>query len=357
MSSAKLIDGKAIAQQIRAEVLDSAAELQQKHGVRPGLAVVLVGERKDSQTYVRSKKKAAEEVGFLSVDITLPETISEDALLEEIHKLNERPDIHGILVQLPLPKHISESRVLSTIVVEKDVDGFSAENIGNLALKGGKPPLAVPCTPAGCIVLLQRSGVVLAGKHAVVLGRSNIVGMPAALLLLSCDCTVTIVHSKTPNIEEEVRRADVLIAAVGKPEMVRGSWLKPGCVVIDVGINAVEDASKERGYKLVGDVCFEEASKVCSQITPVPGGVGPMTIAMLMRNTLNLARHSVDLPRLKLRETLPVQLPQPPTRTLSQVQQATALARRATAAKVLGGFAVGLLCGFAMFKNQNQDKN
>lgn len=355
---AKLIDGKAIAQQIRNEVLDSAAELQQTHGVRPGLAVVLVGDRKDSQTYVRAKKKAAEEVGFLSVDITLDESISEAELLGEIQKLNLREDIHGILVQLPLPKHISESKVLSSILVSKDVDGFSAENIGNLAIKGGSPPLAVPCTPAGCLMLLQRSGVELAGKHAVVLGRSNIVGMPAALLLLSCDCTVTIVHSRTKNIEDEIRRADVLVAAVGKPEMVRGSWLKPGCVVIDVGINAVEDSSKKTGYRLVGDVCFDEAVSVASQITPVPGGVGPMTIAMLMRNTLNLARHSVDLPRLKLRNNESV-VPPPTGRALINVQQPIVLAgaRRALAAKVLGGFAAGLVCGFALFKSTSSNSS
>ena len=195
-------------------------------------------------------------------------------MLAVVQQLNVRTDIHGILVQLPLPAHVNEGHVLSKILVEKDVDGFSAMNIGNLALRGGSPPLAVPCTPAGCIVLLQRSGVDLKGKHAVVLGRSNIVGMPVGLLLLSCDCTVTIAHSKTANLENVVRSADILIAAVGKPEMVRGSWLKEGVIVIDVGINAVDDFTKPKGYRLVGDVCFEEAIKVASLITPVPGGVG-----------------------------------------------------------------------------------
>ena len=206
--------------------------------------------------------------------MTLPETATEEEIIKVIQDLNARSDIHGILVQLPLPAHVNEGNVLSKILVEKDVDGFSAANIGNLALRGGYPPLAVPCTPAGCIVLLQRSGVDLKGKHAVVLGRSNIVGMPVALLLLSCDCTVTIAHSKTKHLEKVIREADVLIAAVGKPEMVRGSWLKPGCVVIDVGINAVDDPTSKKGYKLVGDVCFEEAVQVASLITPVPGGVG-----------------------------------------------------------------------------------
>ena len=204
----------------------------------------------------------------------LPETVSEVELLKVIADLNARTDVHGILVQLPLPAHIDEGKVLRQILVEKDVDGFSATNIGNLALRGGVPPLAVPCTPAGCIVLMQRSGVDLKGKHAVVLGRSNIVGMPAALLLLSCDCTVSIVHSKTKNMEEMVRQADIVVAAVGKPELVRGSWLKPGCVVVDVGINAVDDPTSKKGYRIVGDVCFEEAVKVASLITPVPGGVG-----------------------------------------------------------------------------------
>ena len=192
---AKIIDGKALAAIIQREVQEGVFELEREKEIKPGLAVVLVGERKDSQTYVRTKKKAAEEVGFFSLDVILPENTKEDELLKIIQQLNERSDIHGILVQLPLPAHINESRILQEILVEKDVDGFSANNIGNLALRGGIPPLAVPCTPAGCIVLLQRSGVEIKGKHAVILGRSNIVGMPVALLLLSCDATVTIVHS------------------------------------------------------------------------------------------------------------------------------------------------------------------
>ena len=318
----EIIDGKAIAATLQREIAAQARALSENHGITPGLAVVLVGTRKDSQTYVKMKKKVAAEVGFLSVDIEMPETATQEQILEQIDALNARDDVHGILVQLPLPGHVSESAVLMRIAVDKDVDGFSAVNIGNLALRGGVPPLAIPCTPAGVVVLLggftrswafiedaltrervvaERSGVDLKGKHCVVLGRSNIVGMPVALLLLSCDATVTVAHSKTHDLEAVVRQADVLVAAVGKPEMVRGSWLKPGVVVIDVGINAVDDKSKASGYRLVGDVCFEEAKQVASKITPVPGGVGPMTIALLMRNTLNLARHRAGLERLPLR--------------------------------------------------------
>jgi len=271
--------------------------------VKPGLAVVLVGERKDSQSYVRMKKKAALECDFHSVDITLPETVSQADLLAEVRKLNDDPKVHAILVQLPLPSHIDEPTVLKEIKVEKDADGFSAMNVGNLCLRGGEPPLAIPCTPAGCIELLQRSGVEVAGKNAVVLGRSNIVGMPVAALLQSMDATVQVLHSRTKDNLEHVRRADIVVAAIGKPDFVRGTWLKPGCMVIDVGINAVDDPTKKLGHRLVGDVNFAEAQGVAAMITPVPGGVGPMTIAMLLKNTLNLARHHLGLPRLPLRKT------------------------------------------------------
>ncbi len=299
---AELIDGTLLAGVIRGEVRDGVRKLVDEHGVTPGLAVVLVGARPDSATYVRMKKKAAGEAGIHSVSAELPESVSQSDLLCLIDELNARADVHGILVQLPLPAHIDEAAVLKRIRVDKDVDGFSAENIGNLALKGGDPPLAVPCTPAGCVELLQRSGVDPRGKHAVVVGRSNIVGMPMLHLLLSMDATVTCVHSKTLNLQEHVRRADIVVAAVGRAEMIRGSWLKPGCVVIDVGINSVPDDTKKAGYRLVGDVAFDEAVLVAAKITPVPGGVGPMTIAMLMRNTLNLARHSLGLPRIPLRK-------------------------------------------------------
>lgn len=299
---AEMIDGKEISAQIRAEVKKATEELVVEKGVRPGLAVILVGERKDSQSYVRNKKKMAAEVEFHTVDVDLPDTVSQEDLLKEVQKLNDDPKVHGILVQLPLPKHIDEPTILKAIKVEKDADGFSAVNIGNLCLKGGDPPLAVPCTPAGCIELIQRSGVEMSGKNAVVIGRSNIVGMPVAALLQSCDATVTVCHSRTKNMEALVRTADIVVAAIGKAFFVKGSWLKPGCVVIDVGINSVDDATKKLGYRLVGDVDFDEAKYVASKITPVPGGVGPMTIAMLLKNTLNLARHGIGLDRIPLRQ-------------------------------------------------------
>jgi 5,10-methylene-tetrahydrofolate dehydrogenase/methenyl tetrahydrofolate cyclohydrolase len=262
----------------------------------------LVGSRKDSESYVKNKKKSAGEVGFHSVDVALPEEVTQDALMAEVAKLNEDPAVHAILVQLPLPSHIDEAAVLASIKVEKDVDGFSALNIGNLCLKGGIPPLAIPCTPAGCIEMLQRSGAQVSGADVVVLGRSNIVGMPVAALLQSMNATVTVCHSRTRRLKEKVRQADIVVAALGKAEMVRGDWLKPGCIVIDVGINSIEDSTKKAGYRLVGDVCFAEAKQVASMITPVPGGVGPMTIAMLLKNTLTLARHSLGLPRIPLRK-------------------------------------------------------
>lgn len=299
--SCRLIDGKAIAAQIRKEIKEQTVDLVRDHGVQPGLAVVLVGDRTDSSTYVRMKKRAADEVGFHSVDCKFNERVSEAELLECVRMLNADPKVHGILVQLPLPRHINEAKVLEEIHVEKDVDGFSASNIGNMCLRGGRPPLALPCTPAGCVELLQRSNVEVRGKEVVVLGRSNIVGMPVAHLLQSMDATVTVCHSRTADLPSHVRRADIVVAAIGNAEMVKGEWLKPGCVVIDVGVNSKPSATDKRGYVLVGDVDFDAAVEKASAITPVPGGVGPMTIAMLLKNTLNLARNSLDLPRLPLR--------------------------------------------------------
>lgn len=301
-TTGRLIDGKAVAKAIRGEIRESTEALVREHGVTPGLAVVLVGNRTDSSTYVRMKKRAAAEVGFYSVDREFPESVSQEELLACVRALNDDPKVHGILVQLPLPRHINEAEVLEEIKVSKDVDGFSATNIGNMCLRGGRPPLAVPCTPAGCIELLQRSDVDVSGKEVVVLGRSNIVGMPVAHLLQSMDATVTVCHSRTPDIPAHVRRADIVIAAVGRAEMVKGDWIKPGAVVIDVGVNSKPDPSSPKGYQLCGDVDFAEAVKVAGAITPVPGGVGPMTIAMLLKNTLNLARHSVGLPRVPLRK-------------------------------------------------------
>ncbi|KAJ8749620.1 hypothetical protein K2173_026269 [Erythroxylum novogranatense] len=238
---ANLIDGKAIV---------------------PGLAVVIVGSRKDSQSYVNMKRKACAEVGIKSFDIDLPEQVSEAELIGMVHELNSNSDVHGILVQLPLPRHINEEKVLSEISIEKDVDGFHPLNIGKLAMKG-RDPLFLPCTPKGCLELLSRSGITVKGKKAVVVGRSNIVGLPVSLLLLKADATI------------------------------KGSWIKPGAAVIDVGTNAIDDPSKKSGYRLVGDVDFRDASKVAGWITPVPGGVGPMTVAMLLRNTLDGAKRVI----------------------------------------------------------------
>eukprot|EP00977_Amphora_coffeiformis_P018976 scaffold6829_cov171-Amphora_coffeaeformis.AAC.6 len=299
-----IIDGKATAAAIQHELKEEVGRLEAEHGVLPGLAVILVGERVDSATYVRMKKKTAAEIGIHSVDVNLPDTVTQEELLKEVEKLNADPKVHGILVQLPLPDRIDEATILKAIAVEKDADGFSALNIGNLCLRGGEPPLAVPCTPAGCIELLQRYDVEISGKDCVVLGRSNIVGMPVAALLQSCNGTVTVCHSRTRNMEAKIKQADIVVAAIGKPEFVRGEWLKPGVVIIDVGINSKPDATKKRGYRLVGDVHYEECAAVASAITPVPGGVGPMTIVMLMKNTINLARHSIGLPRMPLRNTM-----------------------------------------------------
>ncbi|GIL72374.1 hypothetical protein Vretimale_4152 [Volvox reticuliferus] len=280
-----VIDGKAVAAKIREETAAKVAELKAKYSRVPGLAVVIVGERKDSQTYVRMKRKACEEVGISSFGADLPETATQEEVLEVVRGFNSNPDVHGILVQLPLPKHIDEQAVLGAISVEKDVDGFHPLNIGRLAMKG-REPLFAPCTPVGCMELLERCNITIKGKRAVVVGRSNIVGMPAALLLNKRDATVTICHSATKDMESIVRQADIIIAAAGQPQLVKGSWVKPGAAIIDVGTNPVDDPTKAAGYRLVGDANFEECKAVAGAITPVPGGVGPMTIAILLRNTL-----------------------------------------------------------------------
>ncbi len=286
--TAQLIDGKLIAQQVRDEVAATVAKRVAAGKSKPTLATVLVGDRPDSAAYVRSKGKACEELGMGSVSHHLPADISQEELEKLIKSLNDDKTVNGILVQLPLPSHLNEERVLQLISIEKDVDGFSPINIGRLAQKG-REPLFVPCTPYGCIYLLEKSGVKIEGANAVVLGRSNIVGMPAALLLIGKNATVTVCHSRTKDLPAVVRQADILIAAIGKTEMVRGDWIKPGAAVIDVGINSVPDATKKSGQRLVGDVNFNEAKEVAGFITPVPGGVGPMTIAMLMKNTLRAA--------------------------------------------------------------------
>ena len=286
--TAQLIDGKLIAQQVRDEVAVKVAKRLETGRSVPTLATVLVGERLDSATYVAAKQKACAELGMGSASHKLPGDISQAELEKLITSLNDDKSTHGILVQLPLPSHLNEERVLQLISIEKDVDGFSPINIGRLAQKG-REPLFVPCTPYGCIYLLEKAGVPIEGANAVVLGRSNIVGMPAALLLIGKNATVTVCHSRTKDLPGVVRSADILIAAIGKMEMVRGDWIKPGAAIIDVGINSKPDATKKSGYRLVGDVNFDEAKEVAGFITPVPGGVGPMTIAMLMRNTFRAA--------------------------------------------------------------------
>lgn len=289
---AKIIDGKVIAQDIRNEIAKEVQTLSQTYNKVPGLAVVIVGTRKDSQSYVSMKRKACAEVGIKSFDLDLPENTSEAEVIAKVHDLNADPDVHGILVQLPLPKHINEEKVLSEINIEKDVDGFHPLNIGKLAMKG-REPLFQPCTPKGCLELLSRSGVSVKGKRAVVVGRSNIVGLPVSLLLLKADATVTVVHSHTRDPETIIREADIVIAAAGQANMIKGDWIKPGAAVIDVGTNAVDDSSRKTGYRLVGDVDFQEASRVAGWLTPVPGGVGPMTVAMLLKNTLDGAKRKI----------------------------------------------------------------
>ena len=284
----QIIDGKAVAQSIRTEVATEVAKRTAAGKPRPTLATVLVGERPDSAAYVSSKGKACLELGMGSISEKFPADATQAQVEHLVKQLNADPRVSGILVQLPLPAQIDEERVLSLINIEKDVDGLSPNNIGRLAQKG-RQPLFIPCTPYGCIYLLEQSGVKIEGANAVVLGRSNIVGMPVALLLINCNATVTVCHSRTRNLPGVVRQADILIAAIGKTEMVRGDWIKPGAAVIDVGINSVPDATKKSGHRLVGDVKFDEASQVAGWITPVPGGVGPMTIAMLMKNTLHAA--------------------------------------------------------------------
>ena len=293
---ADLIDGKAVAAAVRAEVAEGAAAFADQYGRRPALRVVLVGEHPASQSYVRAKARAAGEAGIDAETLARPDTLTEADLLTLIAELNADDAVDGILVQLPLPDHVDESAVIQAIEPAKDVDGFHPENVGRLVL--GDETLE-PCTPAGIVELLRRSGVETQGAHAVVVGRSNIVGKPMASLLLrrGLDCTVTVCHSRTRDLPAITRQADILVAAIGRPAFVTADMVKPGAAVIDVGINRVEDDTRERGYRLVGDVDFEPVAEVAGAITPVPGGVGPMTIAMLLANTLQAAqrRESVRL--------------------------------------------------------------
>jgi methylenetetrahydrofolate dehydrogenase (NADP+)/methenyltetrahydrofolate cyclohydrolase len=281
------IDGKALAQELRDTLAVEVKQLKDERGITPGLTVVLVGEDPASQVYVRNKARQTQEIGMISNKIDLPADTPQQTLLDQLHALNSDPTVHGILVQLPLPSHIDEALVIATIAPEKDVDGFHPMNSGGLC--NGDPDALVPCTPQGCIMLAKKYlGDNLSGKHAVVIGRSNIVGKPVALLLLQESCTVTIAHSRTQNLSELCAQADILVAAVGRPEMVKAEWIKPGATVIDVGINRIPtDDGKGR---LVGDVDYAKAQPVAGAITPVPGGVGPMTIACLLKNTLEAAR-------------------------------------------------------------------
>jgi 5,10-methylene-tetrahydrofolate dehydrogenase/methenyl tetrahydrofolate cyclohydrolase len=283
--SAKVIDGTAIAEAVRREAAEETVRLKALTGQVPTLATVLVGENPASQTYVASKGKACEEARMGSISHRLPATATQAEVEELVRQLNADPVVNGILVQLPLPKGLNEQAVLNLISLNKDVDGFHPMNIGQLVMKG-RTPQFIPCTPNGCIELLVRSGITIAGADATVVGRSNIVGIPVAALLNNADATVTICHSKTRDLPDKVRRADIVVAAIGKPEFVRGDWIKPGAAVIDVGINRIPDPTRKSGFRLVGDVAFKEAVEVAGWITPVPGGVGPMTIAMLLTNTV-----------------------------------------------------------------------
>src|SRR3954465_9263060 len=291
----QLIEGRAIAERVYAELRNDIADLK-KNGRIPGLAVVLVGDNPASRAYVRSKDKMCRDLGLHSVKLELPADTTQDELLKQVEQLNADPAIHGILVQSPPPKHIDEAAIVRALDPAKDVDGFHPANVAKLAL--GDDTGFVPCTPLGCQRLLIESGAEISGAHVVVLGRSMIVGKPLALLLMrkgrGGDATVTVVHSRSKRLAEITRSADIVIAAIGQPEFVRAEHVREGAVVIDVGINRVDDATMERGYRLVGDVAFAEVSEKASAITPVPGGVGPMTIAMLMANTVRACRQSVE---------------------------------------------------------------
>lgn len=289
MSQPRIIDGKAVAASVLEECRTETAALKAK-GITPGLAVVLVGSDPASAVYVGSKARTCADLGFHSLKIELPEETTQEELLKVVEDLNADPAVHGILVQSPPPAHIDEATVINAIDPSKDVDGFHPQNVAKLVLED--PTGFVPCTPAGCMKLLEVSGVETTGAEAVIIGRSMIVGKPMAMLLVAkgSDATVTIAHSRTKDLPAVCRRADILIAAVGRPQMVKADWVKPGAVVIDVGINRIPDSTKKSGSRLVGDVDYKEVAPRCAAITPVPGGVGPMTIAMLMKNTLQAAR-------------------------------------------------------------------
>ena len=321
--AAERIDGTAIAKSIRERINAEIKKTQETNPrYKPSLTIVQVGDRSDSSTYVRMKLKAAEEANIICNLVHYPESITEAELLQNITQFNNDPTIHGILVQLPVPKHISEHAITSAVAEEKDVDGFGAGNIGELSKRGGHP-IFTPCTPKGVMVMLEESGVQLKGKNAVVLGRSDIVGSPVSALLRNADATVTVCHSRTQNLEGHIKQADVLVAAIGQPNFVKGDWLKPGAVVIDVGTNYIPDESKKSGQRLVGDVDFESAEKVASNITPVPGGVGPMTVAMLLQNVIDAATKYFEIQKARHITPLPLKLlsPVPSDIAISRAQR------------------------------------
>ena len=293
MATATIIDGKSKAAKLSAAIAESVSELCDTHGIRPGLAVVIIGNNPASEVYVRNKKRAAKTCGFHSVRHALASDVTQDDVLRLLANLNIDPAIHGILVQLPLPNHLDEKLITQSIAPAKDVDGFHFQNIGKLAA-GEINSTFVPCTPAGCMLMIEEQlGKDLSGLNAIIIGRSNIVGKPLASLLLKANATITIAHSRTNNLPNVCRNADILVAAVGQPNMVKGEWVKPGAIVIDVGINRIEiSKDDETDIKITGDVDFEDVRKVAGAITPVTGGVGPMTIAMLMANTLVSARRA-----------------------------------------------------------------
>lgn len=291
---ASIIDGQAVAKRMQAAIAQEVAAFKAHYGYAPGLGVVMAGDNPASQMYVKMKRRACGEVGIESFATLIDAQTSQAEVEAAVQAFNDDPRIHGILVQLPLPKHIDEERILSIVSLAKDVDGFHPLNIGALAMKGREPTFT-PATPTGCMVLLEEVGAKLNGANAVVIGRSNIVGLPMALMLLKANATVTVCHSRTRNIADIVRQADVVVAAIGQPLFVKGDWIKAGAVVIDVGTNKIEDPTHDKGYRYVGDVDFAAAEQVAGAITRVPGGVGPMTITMLLKNTMKAARRSAEL--------------------------------------------------------------
>jgi len=290
---AQIIDGRAVADRIRDQIAVEVSQFIEQHGYAPGLGVVMAGDHAPSATYVRMKRRACERVGITSVVHEMTANSTQAEVEAAIRKLNDDPTIHGILVQLPLPDAIDEEAALTLVSLEKDVDGFHPINIGRLGQKG-RDPLFTPATPTGCMVLLEEAGVEISGANAVVVGRSNIVGMPMALMLIKANATVTVCHSRTQDLPSYLKEADIVIAAAGRAHFIQGEWLKPGATVIDVGTNRVDAPDTERGYKLVGDVDFDAALDVAGAITKVPGGVGPMTITMLLQNTLKAAQRSAQ---------------------------------------------------------------